>query len=183
MEPSNLDRRPWTMSTPSTSDQLPCASSCYCYTVHCGCTHNRESTSNNSIDGPSMPASAARRRASPQGPARDGWRVGSTTATRRPCRLTRDGQVSGCTLHEPQHARHAARAAPHLAPRGVGYPPCARLSQRPRTARAHLCSSSTSSLYACETPSARRQAEWVACARRRVRVAVGVPDASYMRDA
>eukprot|EP00964_Phaeocystis_antarctica_P047737 scaffold27642_cov30-Phaeocystis_antarctica.AAC.1 len=79
-------------------------------------------------------------------PARDGWRVGATTATRRPCRLTCDGQVSGCTLHEPQHARHAARAAPHLAPRGVGYPPRARLSQRPRTARAHLGSSSTSNL-------------------------------------
>ena len=143
------------------SSQLPCASSCYCYTAG---VHTIEST-NNSIDGPSIPASAARRRARPQAPARDGWRVGATTATRRPCRLTRDGQVSGCTLHEPQHARYAARAAPHLAPRGVGYPPRARLSQRPRTARAHLGSSSTSSLYACETPSARRQAEWVACAR------------------
>ena len=161
------------------SSQLPCASSCYCYTAG---VHTIEST-NNSIDGPSIPASAARRRARPQAPARDGWRVGATTATRRPCRLTRDGQVSGCTLHEPQHARYAARAAPHLAPRGVGYQPRARLSQRPRTARAHLGSSSTSSLYACETPSARRQAEWVACARRRVRVAVGVPDASYMRGA
>ena len=106
VEPSNLD--PGLCPLPSTSDQLPCASSCYCYTVG---VHTTGRESNNSIDGPSMPASAARRRASPQGPARDGWRVGSTTATQRPCRLTRDGQVSGCTVHEPQHARRAARAA------------------------------------------------------------------------
>ena len=135
--------------------------------LHCGCTHRthhrRRVPTTRSIDGPSIPASAARRRASPQAPARDGWRVGATTATRRPCRLTRDGQVSRCTRHEPQHARYAARAAPHLAPRGVGNPPRARLSQRPRTApRQHF---DISSVYVCETASARRQAEWVACAR------------------
>ena len=122
-------------------------------------TTQGEST-NNSIDGPSIPASAARRRARPQAPARDGWRVGATTATRRPCRLTRDGQVSGCTLHEPQHARYAARAAPHLAPRGVGNPPRARLSQRPRTARAHLCSSSTSSMHARHLARGDKQSRW-----------------------
>ena len=55
--------------------------------------------------------------------------------------------MGGCTLHEPQHARYAARAAPHLAPRGVGYPPRARLSQRLRTARAHLGSRRKVGIY------------------------------------